>query len=173
MNKTLLNTSVALVFGAVSFASTANDDMYFGGGLAVTELSEEGDEVSLNVIHARVGKFFNENISLEARAGFGVGDDDIDGIKVELSNYYGVYLRGGFPVNETLYPYAVLGYTRGKIKASYGGDSISSSESDTSFGLGVDIKLNEKAAINLEYLNYIDKDGAVLDGFSIGISSTF
>jgi opacity protein-like surface antigen len=84
-----------------------------------------------------------------------------------------VYLRGGFPVNETLYPYAVLGYTRGKIKASYGGDSISSSESDTSFGLGVDIKLNEKAAINLEYLNYIDKDGAVLDGFSIGISSTF
>lgn len=159
-------------------------------------------DLSLNTVYSRIGKNFNKYFSLEGRIGFGVGDDEFSNQEIKpeenynyintttfnlkLRNTYGLYLRAGLPVNEFFYPYAILGLTQNKIETNkkhrvvhpYNGidykfESNSKSITDASYGLGVDLKVHENISINLEYLNYLDKDGMELSGFSIGVISKF
>ncbi|MFP3340529.1 hypothetical protein R0J91_21295, partial [Micrococcus sp. SIMBA_131] len=78
------------------------------------------------------------------RGGFGVGDESIsaDGATAELElvcliGGYGVL---GLPNESPVYPYVVLGYTKGKLSASASGPggsaSIPESETDVSYGVG-------------------------------------
>lgn len=153
---------------------------YYGGNLSFLDYSEEGisEDPSLTAIYGRLGTNFNENFSGEFRVGFGVGDDSINVLgtdaDVELDSLFGAYLRGGIPVSENFFPYVVLGYSRGEITASVSGvGSESESETDASFGLGADINVSSNLTINLEYMNYFDKDGAEINGFSVGLASKF
>lgn len=167
---------VLSVSAAPLMASAA--DPYFGGNFALVEYSEEGvPDASLNAIYGRFGTYFGENFSGELRLGVGLGDDTVnaDGadVKLEVENFYGVYLRGGVPIGESFYPYAVIGYTKGKLKASVYGESFSDSESDASFGVGADFSFTDTLKLNLEYMNYIDKDGGELSGFALGLAKLF
>jgi outer membrane immunogenic protein len=157
----------------------AQAENYYGGNISFLDYSEEGiDDASLTAIVGRLGTTFNENFSGEMRLGFGVGDDTVDvsgvGVDVELDNMFGAYVRGGIPVTESFSPYAIAGFTRSKLTASVSGfGSESESESDVSFGVGADVNVSQNIIINLEYMNYYDKDGAEIAGFSIGIASKF
>lgn len=158
----------------------AENQYYAGGGLAFLDYSEHGigDDASLNALYGRLGMNFNENFSGEIRAGFGVGDDSVDvygiDVDVELDNFFGAYVRGGIPAAESFFPYAVLGYTRSEVTASISGyGSESESESDVSFGVGADVKVSDNLYLNVEYMNYLDKDGAEIDGFSISAVTNF
>lgn len=169
----------ASIVSASVTATAAELDFYAGGGVAVLD----ADALSYNAVYGRFGAFFNENISAEARLGLGIGDDTAGGIKSELDNYYGVYVRGGLPVTEVFYPYAILGFTKGKVSFSYPseeylggtipGGSGSNSESDLSYGIGADFKITETLKINAEYISYFDKDAAELAGFSVGVAYSF
>jgi len=173
----LIKTSLLIASMGISSVALAND-MYFGGGFAATKYSETGidEDASLNVLLGKLGTKFNDNFAAEVRVGFGLGDDTVDvfgyDVTIKLKNFYGVYLKAGVPVNETFYPYAVLGYTRGELEASVMGFTVSESESYTSFGLGADFNF-EGFTLNVEYLNYLDKDEAEISGVSIGFSKSF
>ncbi|MEX1033632.1 MAG: porin family protein [Cellvibrionaceae bacterium] len=164
----LLGVLAGMIFSVASFAQ----DMYAGGNLASLDFSVDGtsQEASLTAVYGRLGTSFTDNISGEIRLGLGVGDDTIFGVDVELENMFGAYVRAGLPVTEVIYPYAVIGYTRGEVDVS---GFSSESESDVSFGVGVDFGLGGGMAINLEYMNYLDKDGAEVDGFAIGFAKSF
>jgi len=155
------------------------DDIYYGANVAFIDYSEEGvaADASVTALYGRVGTSFNENFSAEARIGFGLADDTVtifgEDIDVELNNYFGAYLKGGAQVTEVIYPYAIIGYTRGEVEYSAFGASISESESDVSFGLGADLTVTDGMTFNIEYMNYYDKDGAELSGFSVGFISRF
>lgn len=163
----------------------AQAENYYGGGFSFLDYSVEaieGVEPSVTAIVGRLGTGFNENFSGEVRLGFGVGDDTVTvdalggtDVDVELDHIFGAYVRGGIPVTESFYPYAIVGYTRGKGTASsdFFDRSDSESESDVSFGVGADVGVSENIIINIEYMNYYDKDGAEVDGFSIGVASRF
>ena len=43
----------------------------------------------------------------------------------------------------------------------------------SSFGMGIDFDLTETLKLNIEYMNYVDKNTAALSGFSIGLTSNF
>lgn len=170
--KSLLAVSI-VTLPAVTFAES-----YVGGNFAMIDYSEEGaSDASLNAIYGRFGTFFGDNFSGELRLGLGVGDDSVSyagfDVDVELKNFFGAYLRGGVPVGESFYPYAIIGYSKGKLEASALGESESASESDLSFGVGADFSVAETVTINLEYMNYIDKDGGELSGFAVGIAKSF
>jgi len=170
--------AIPLALFALCGSVSANEN-YFGGGLSFIDYSENGigSDASLTTITARIGSKFNENFSGEFRAGFGIGDDTVSvfdtDVNLDLNNYYGVYLLAGIPVSENFYPYAALGYSRGEVEASAMGFSASESESDVSFGFGADIKVSDKFDINIEYMNYLDKNGAELSGFSLGFTMPF
>ena len=163
----------------VASATVFADDVYYGANVAFIDYSEEGiaTDASVTALYGRVGTSFNENFSAEARIGFGLTDDRVsvlgNDVDVDLNNLFGAYLKGGAQVTEMFYPYAVIGYTRGEIEASVLGFSISESESDLSFGVGADVTVSEGMTFNLEYMNYYDKDGVELSGFSVGFISAF
>lgn len=166
--------AIAIIVGFSG--SVQAQEVYYGVSISVIDYAEIGETATLNAITARLGTNFNENFSGEIRAGFGVGDDTVDfgiDVDIELDTMYGAYLRGGIPVNDSFFPYVVVGYTRGEVTASVGSESVSNSESDTSFGVGADFTISDNASINFEYMNYLDKNGAEIDGFSIGFTSRF
>jgi len=106
-----------------------------------------------------------------------LGSDEVDvqGIPVdlELDNLFGVYVKGGMPLAQNLYPYAVLGYTRAKLTATAYGNSFSDSETDISFGFGLDLKTASEVTFSAEYMNYFDKDEVEISGFSLSVSKNF
>ena len=97
-------------------------------------------------------------------------EPDVD---IELDSMFGAYVRGGLQAADSFYPYVALGYTRGEVTASVPGFSTSESESDISFGFGADVDINKKLTLNIEYMNYFDKDGTEVDGFSFGVVTKF
>lgn len=163
---------------SMALSGAAQGEAYIGGNLALLDYSVSGfDDASLKAIVARLGTEFSDYVAGEVRLGYGIGDDSISAfgfdVNVELDYMYGAYLRAGFPAAESFYPYAVLGYTQIELTASAGGFSASDSDSDVSFGLGADIGFSDNTLLNLEYMNYFDKDGAEISAFSIGITGKF
>lgn len=153
-------------------------DSYFGLNATKIDYSESGiDDIDLTAANFRFGTVLSENVAFEVRAGIGIGDDTVNvmgvDVDVELENMFGAYFRFGAPVNEDFYPYAVLGYTRGKLEASAMGFSDSESESDTSFGVGADFTVSDGLVINIEYMNFLDKDDVEVDGLSFGVARSF
>ena len=67
--------------------------------------------------------------------------------------------------------------TKGELTASVSGPGVSASasasESDVSYGAGANFALSDKIQMNAEYMQYIDKGGAEISGFSVGASYLF
>ena len=62
-----------------------------------------------------LGTKFNDYVSAEFRLGVGIEDDSVEAANVD--NFFGGYLRVGRSVNNSFYPYAIVGFTR--LKASW------------------------------------------------------
>lgn len=177
MKKTMIAGAIIASLSLVT-AVEANEGNYFGVGVTQFNIDDSSFEADVLTLDGRIGTYFNENFSGEIRAGFGVQDDTINfdlnsSVDYEMKNYYGAYLRAGVPAGEVFYPYAIVGYTRGKVEASFMGASASESESDFSYGLGADFALSNDFDITLEYMNYLDKDGVEVDGISLGFKARF
>ena len=176
INKTAMAIVSCAMLGAPAFAESQS---YGGVSLAFVDYSEQGveDEAFITVLNGRFGAQFNENLSGEMRVGIGIGEDRVEvrgsDVDVEIDNIYGAYLRAGALAGDVLYPYAIVGYSRGKVTATAGRFSASESESDVSFGIGVDFLANEQVFLSGEYMNYLDKDGVEVSGFSIGLTGKF
>lgn len=178
-----MNFRKAIISGAVLAATTLPAahaaDKYIGGGLAFIEYTEQGisEDLSLNALYGKFGAQFNEYFAGELRLGFGIGDDSVNvgriSVDAEITNFVGAYLKAGAPVSDVFYPYAVIGFTRGELEATALGVTTSDSESDLSFGVGADFSVSETVTLSAEYMNYIDKDGGELGGFSLSIGKSF
>lgn len=160
-------------------SSVATADNYAGIGVVKTNYSEAAfadddfAEVNLTSLVGRIGSQFHPNFSAELRLGSSIKDDTTMGTQVDLASLYGAYIRAGVPITQSIYPYAIAGYTRSSFDyANSLGDS-SESESDASFGVGVDFRLTDKVLANLEYMNYIDESGAEVNGYQLGIIKYF
>ena len=164
----------------LSASASADNSYYFGGNFSLLKADYDiiGDDASLTAIYGRFGAQLNENISIETRLGFGVGDDDVQylgvDINTELDSVFGVYARAGAPVSESFYPYVIAGFTRGEATASIEGFiSESESQTDMSYGVGADIGSSDTFLVNVEYMNWFDKDGTEISGFSLGFTRKF
>ena len=160
---------------------TMAKEIYYGASLASIELTDdEGpiDKISFTTLYGRLGAKWSENISGEFRLGLASSEEKQAGQLLEMKGFGGLYVKVGAPLSETFYPYAIIGKTRGKLGISTDTSSVTKSsvtkssvtKSDTSFGFGADVKIFESVAINLEYINYIDKPVNDFAGFSIGLT---
>jgi opacity protein-like surface antigen len=165
---------------------TMAKEIYYGASLASIELTDdEGpiDKISFTTLYGRLGAKWSENISGEFRLGLASSEEKQAGQLLEMKSFGGLYVKVGAPLSETFYPYAIIGKTRGKLGISTDTSSVTKSsvtkssvtkssvtKSDTSFGFGADVKIFESVAINLEYINYIDKPVNDFAGFSLGLT---
>lgn len=163
-----------------------------GGNTSVTA---SGD-ASLTALVSRFGWEVTENFAVEGRFGVGIDDDavrvttrrieqnygrDNNGNSVPLDTYTtytntyedtvklkhiaGVYVRVGIQETDSFYPYVVAGLTEINLQSNRVG---SEKDTDPSYGLGADIAISNRSAINIEYMKYYDDGGTTIDGFTIG-----
>ncbi|KAF0811118.1 hypothetical protein A167_00150 [Alcanivorax sp. S71-1-4] len=163
----IAGTAGALTFVGVAQAQEARP--YFGAQYNFAEVDGGGDEAEFDVFSGRLGVEFNPFLALEARAGFGVGDDRVNGVKVELDHYYGLYAKLALANESQFTPYLLGGYTKVKTDPKLGSDN----EDDFGYGIGVDFNLDQALALNLEYARLLDASDVDMDAMSLGFTYRF
>ncbi|WP_298443015.1 porin family protein [uncultured Ferrimonas sp.] len=139
-----------------------------GAYVGVQYSNVDAEEVSLGALGLQAGYQFSEYLSAEGRMGVGISDDTYMGVDIELNNYFGAYLKAQYPTASGFSPYALLGYSKGELEASFQGESLSEDESDMSYGVGVEYDLGNRFLLGVEYLVLIDKDGYEINNLSFG-----
>ncbi|NVJ59607.1 MAG: porin family protein [Gammaproteobacteria bacterium] len=161
MNKKIIGLSLASLISATAFAGD-----YVGVSYKMIEVDAGGPAIEPSAIEAKYGHMFNDNIGLETRLGFGVGDDE--GVSIDSSlGVYGVYR---LKLDQMFTPYGILGYSSTEFGFDGGGFEAFN---DLSYGFGVDIAIERQHAINVEFVELFDKDGIEASSFSAGWTYSF
>ncbi|GAA0839060.1 hypothetical protein GCM10009113_02000 [Marinobacter szutsaonensis] len=163
--------------GFLATGAAQAQDMYKSGvgglyaGLNYTFMNAELGpyDADVGTLSGKVGVMATPFLGIEARAGFGVDDDTINGVDVSVDNFYGGYATFNLANESPVTPYAVLGFTR--IEAEVG--SVEDDDSDVSYGIGANMEFAPNLSGNLEYMRYYDDDNVELDGLGVGIQLNF
>ena len=176
MNKkslALLILTSATLTSQPLLADSTHGYRYVGASVGFMDIENEGvDDASINHFEGRIGGYANDYLAVEARLGVGLTDDTVEDIDLSLRYSLGAYVRAGFPVTEQVFPYAIVGFSRADFEAEAGGETDNHAETDSSYGVGIDIEV-VNLALTAEYLNMIDKNDTTFSGFSIGFTTKF
>ena len=176
LSSALLVPTAAFAAGDSGTELGADKGFYVGGGYTKVSDKEYGvsNEADLGAVFLRGGYQLNPNLSVEARYYGGVSDDKIEGVKIELEQMYGAYLKVGLPTLNRLYPYMLVGYTDTKFKASVPGDSVTDKRGGASFGLGMDVYITHNISADVEYTEFYNKQSdARITGLTLGMNYKF
>lgn len=169
----------ALTLGIAAFtAAHAQTGLYVGANVAKLQYAENGfPEVNPTAIAIRIGNQFNENFAAEVRLGTGLSDDTVTfagaPITFKVDNFVGVYAKGIIPITSWFAPYAMVGYTHGKLTGKTRGLSMSTSASDFSYGAGVDFPIAKHVSLNFEVARLFAGDGYKVNAISAGVAYKF
>lgn len=186
------NITIGAVVSVVLMSSNVFADLAGGvyGGIQYASFDFSADDISEDFsptgLIGRVGNKINENFAIEGRLGLGLSDDTItatDGIdtaslSIELDTLIGVYGIGHVMLSESSSIYALIGFTQIDATASasvtnVGSASASDDESDLSYGIGADIGISNNIALNVEYVQYLDKSDFDVSAIAFGVKFGF
>ena len=176
-------TGAITVLGLVSAGSTAwaggvAGQSYLGIDYGVVSYEEAGvEEANPDVLGARFGVYFTDNLALETRVAIGTTADTVYAggvpVDVEIDSLAGVYGVGHLPLSRYSSIYGLVGYSHGQVTASVPGYSVTDSESGLSFGFGADIGLNRATSLNVDYTQYLDGTDYDVSALSVGMTFKF
>jgi len=176
MNKNglaLIIFSMAALTSQPVLADSTHGHRYFGASVGFMEIENQtNDEASINHIEGRAGGYVNDFLAFETRLGVGLTNDTVNGAEFSLRYSLGAYIRAGFPVHEQAFPYFILGFSRADFEAKVAGNSVNDAETDSSYGVGIDVEV-VNLSLTAEYLNMIDKNDISFSGFSVGFTTQF
>jgi hypothetical protein len=166
---------LGLSLWASAEAVRADDGGYVGASYLAMAYKEDGlSDAKLGAIAVRLGRTLSKNIAVEARVGKGIKDDTLVvlgiPVEVEVKNFFGFYLRGTAPLTPQLSVYGLVGYTQGKVSASFSGFKNSETDGDASYGVGADFAVNKNVVINAEVAKYFSGDGYEVTGAGVGVA---
>jgi hypothetical protein len=92
----------------------------------------------------------------------------VNGAAVELDHLYGLYAKVNLLTDIDFTPYAIVGYSQGKLSTL-----VSVEEQGVSYGIGVDFCQDHPACMNVEYLAYLDEDIIEFSAMSLGLRFNF
>jgi len=169
-------TSNAEVFAD---SSGISGNAYFGvhmGGLRYEEDNFDAHEVGAGM---RLGYEFNDYFGLEGQVNAGLTNDDVFGVgDIGIDYLASLFVRGNlFLWSPQARLYGLIGVTHGKITAEAFGISDSLTDTEMSYGLGVELYGNSRNAVNLEVIRYMDgEDDGIdynVDAFNLGYIHRF
>ncbi len=166
--------TLCLVVVSVSFfCSSMANASYYGGAILSYSSAEytasagaENADGNPFVLQAQVGRFFNDYIALEGRYGLSTGRSD----GISIDSLASILVRANLPVSEQTAMYALVGASSAKLNQQNVG---SSTESGTSFGLGVHYAFDSSRAMTIEYLSSLNKDKTKVAGLSLAFQYRF
>lgn len=159
---------------AADMYKTGGGSLFAGGNYTFVNVDGDGFDEDLGTLSAKVGGYITPIFGLEARAGFGVADEDV-GFNTDLSvnSFFGGYATINAVNSSPLTPYGIVGFTRYELELDGPGLSAKEDETDFSFGAGVNMAITEELSGNLEYMRYVDKDDVTVDGIGLGLTFNF
>lgn len=166
----------ALALLANTAVCAAPGQPYVGGQYAITTYHNDTgtEDADMGVLMFRLGTEINPNFSVEGRLGLGISDDTAGITTLETDSILGVYAIGRLPVSKDFDVYGVLGYTRVELTLTVSGlGSISSDDTDISYGVGGEMQINDKWSASLEYMNYYDEGVEEITALSLGANYRF
>lgn len=182
-----MKTSRSLILGLATLAGglaatpAAAQDMYKSGvgglyaGLNYTffNLDAGSEDADTGALSGKVGALVTPYFGVEARAGFGVNDDRINGIDYSVDNFFGGYATLNLANESPATPYLIFGFTRLELEAEGPFGRVTDDDSDLSYGVGVNIEMAPQVSGNLEYMRYYDQDDVTIDGLGVGVTFSF
>ena len=185
MNKIVtlcIAAAVALSTNSV-FAGTAGTK-YAGVQYAIATYSEDGfsEELNPTALVGLLGANISDNFSIEGRLGLGLQDDTVNvagiaDVSLEIDSLIGVYGVGHINLNESSSVYGLLGLSRveGTVSLPDFPEFGSESDDDTglSYGIGADIGIGNNVALNIEYVQYLNKSDFDISAFAFGVKFGF
>lgn len=132
---------------------------------------DTGFRADVDAVGALAGVAVNQYVGVEGRYSGGVDGDTVGNVEVDLDRMYGFYLRGTLPTEMMFSPYVIAGYTNAKLE--FDGESARDSEDDASWGGGVSLSLDSPLSLDVEWVNYVNKDGFDIEGFNLGLKYRF
>ena len=174
--------SLCLVTGN-GIAATEGEN-YFGLQYGYGNYDEDGisETYEPTMLIGRFGRFITPVFAIEGRLGTGLDDDthNLPGFgdrdaTLEIDSMFGIYGTAHLDIAKSSSIYGVLGVSRIEGTASLPVLELESTEknSSVSYGVGADIGIGDRWALNVEYIRYLDKDDFDFDVGSVGASFKF
>ena len=165
----------AEIFAESSGISGSN---YFGvqfSGLRYSQGSFNTNEVGFGM---RAGREFGNYLAVEGHVVAGLDNDSSQGVEISIDYLAGIYVRGNmFLWDPRARLYALAGVTHGKITTMAFNLTDRTTDTDLGFGFGFEFYGDERNAVNLEFMRYLDgeEDGESfeIDAFSLGYIHRF
>ncbi|HKK57348.1 porin family protein [Marinobacter sp.] len=159
---------------AADMYKSGGGSLYAGGNYTFVNIDVGSDDADLGTLSAKVGGYVTPYFGLEARAGFGVADEDVGpGSDLSVNSFFGGYATINVVNESPVTPYGIIGFTRYELELDGPGASIKEDETDLSFGAGVNVAITEELSGNVEYMRYVDTDDATADGIGLGLTFHF
>lgn len=178
LNKiTTIGVVLAVVLSTSTvFAGQVVGSKYAGLQYAISDYSEDGLSAEPNptALVGRLGVNLTDIFSIEGRLGLGLQDDTVNifgtDVTMEIDSLIGVYGAGHIYLNKNSSVYGLLGLTRAEATISSPGfTSQSDDETGLSFGVGADIGIGNGVALNIEYVQYLNKSDFDFSALAFGV----
>lgn len=162
MKLKLVTAAVAAAALATPGVAAADTGVYVN--LGYTQFNFE--EVDLGGLTGRLGYRFHPNFAVEGEASFGVADDNVGPVSVELDNAIGIFGVGFLPVAPNADLFARIGYGQIEAEASTGGFTASGDGDGFGFGAGGQYMFTPAFGVRGEYTRIEGEDDGS-DTFSL------
>lgn len=140
---------------------------YSWADVTVTE-APATNEFNMEAVTGRFGYHFSEEFSTEIRYSKSLKVTHVNGNAVELDHVYGAYAKVNLLTDIDFTPYAIVGYSQGRLSTS-----ASVEEEGVSYGIGVDFCQDHPVCMNAEYMAYLDEDIIEYSAISLGLRFNF
>lgn len=185
MNKFWGASATALLLVASTLPCTAQAAMmgmpklqpYMGAQLSSQHVkyddSSESNAVNFGTASLQAGVNINSFLAVEGRFGKSFNNYEENSYRLELKDYYGIYLKLGLPTGTMFTPYGLFGKSWGKLEAKRGSESADLSGNDFSWGIGLQAAVSDHVAIALEYMDMYDKHDYELKNVGVLVNYVF
>ena len=163
------------IFTFVFISNTSLADSFYVGGQVSKGDIDIGIPMSFENIDLSgiVGEKINNHLAMELRLGRTIKNDSLFGGEIFVKSSVSVLSKIGAEISGNLYPYMSIGFTRVTFEGRGFGVREVDSDMGISYGVGMSADIERNSKINLEFMNYFDKDGFSYDALSIGFLKGF
>ena len=174
--RSLLQSTTLIPATLLLTTSVFAQNWYVDGGLGLIKFDDGVDTISPTNLYFRGGYQFNPNLNVGLESSATLSPDQIsDFSDVDLSvTAVTFYVRGGFPISNSVWLYGQIGRANTEIIAEFSGAEVTADDNDTMLGLGADIDLgSNNMYLALNYSVYNNNEGVDVSGFNLGIGARF
>ena len=178
--KTLAIAS-AIALSAIGSQAQTYGEIGYTATTAKSNVDGDGIKASPSAIRGILGYELNPNLAIEGMVAFGMSDatvkvngQSVPGVKMEIDNAVGVYIKPKTKLNDNVEIFARAGFARVKgTLSAVGFGTETNSENSFSYGAGLSYAINPATALNVDYMQYLSKDGFKVNGFTFGVGFKF